>query len=122
MRAKNLILFRSHKCEVSPIGLTSITALELAVALLTTFLALGTLLAAMTTLLTLSAASFLSITLTARSLLTAALLTATLTFFPIICHDAFPPVRNVNCLDCRQVGNPTLIRASLHSFKTDCSD
>jgi hypothetical protein len=59
--------------------------------------ALTTLLAA---LLTLSATSFLSLTLTARSLLT-----ATLVFSTIVCHDSSSPVRNVNCLNCHHPEN-----------------
>jgi hypothetical protein len=94
----------SAKCEVSPIELTSLIALELAVALRPAFLTLAallgtlpTLLATLTTsaLLTLPATSFLSLALTARSLLTTALLTATLIFFTIICHDSSSPVRRL---------------------------
>jgi predicted membrane protein len=71
-----------------------VTALELAVALLITFLTatlLATLATLLSALLTLSAAGPLSIALTARSLLTPALLTATLIFFTIVCHDFFLP-------------------------------
>jgi hypothetical protein len=74
-----------------------VTLLELAVALLTTLLTatLLTALAALATLfptfLTLSPAGFLSITLTAWSLLTSTLLTATLIFFTIVCHDSSSP-------------------------------
>jgi hypothetical protein len=91
---------------VSPNRTHLVTAPELALALLTTFLtasllatlvtllaalvtllaALPTLLSALSALLTFSAAGFLSTTLTARSLLTSALLTATLIFFTIVCH------------------------------------
>jgi hypothetical protein len=62
-------------------------------------LTLATLLATLlTALLPLSVTRFLSITLTARSLLT-----ATLIFFTIVCHDSSSHVRNVNYLNCPQV-------------------
>jgi hypothetical protein len=87
---------------VSPIELTSITTLELAVVLLAAFLvltllaALTTLLAALTTLLvallTLTAASFLSAFSTPWSLLPATLILLTIVF-----HDHSSRVRNVNC-------------------------
>jgi hypothetical protein len=91
------------------------TAPELAAALLTTLLtatlltalatlltatlltALATLATLLSALLTLTAAGVLFTTLTARSLLTSALLTATLIFFTIVCHNSPSHVRNVSC-------------------------
>jgi hypothetical protein len=73
-------------------GLTPTTTPGLAGHLLATFLALATLTtllpALILTLLTLPATSVLSATLTALGLLPPALLTATLIFFTIVCHDS----------------------------------
>jgi hypothetical protein len=108
MSAKKLRLgFLGTRFEVSLIRTHLVTALELAVAFPTAFLAQAPLLSVLARLLpawlTLSAAGFLSITLTALSLLTATLLTATLILFTIVCHNPSSHVRNVNCLNCRQV-------------------
>ncbi len=102
------------------IELTSVTTLESAVALLTTFLAQATYLAARNTLLstlaallTLSAAGFLPVTLTARSLLTSTLLTATLIVFTIVCHVFLPCLKSLNA-------NVVIEFEYLHPFELCC--
>jgi hypothetical protein len=75
---------------VSPIWTHLVTAPELAVALLTTFLTAALLAAALT-------AALLATALLAAALLTA-LLSTTLIFFTIVCHDSSSRVRNVEML------------------------
>ncbi len=101
------------------IELTSVTALESAVALLTTFLAQAaylaarnTLLSTLAALLTLSAACFLSVSLTARSLLTL-LLTATLIVFTIVCHFFLQCLKSLNA-------NVVFEFEYLHPFELCC--
>jgi hypothetical protein len=94
-----------------PFGLTSLTALELTVAL-TTFLAFAALLATfaalLAALLALATTPFLSTTLTARSLLTATLLTATLILFTIVCHDSSSPCSKFLLLrNCKSEKQPS---------------
>jgi len=102
------------------IELTSVTALESAVALLTTFLAQAAYLAARNTLLStlaallpLSAAGFLSVSLTARSMLTSLLLTATLIVFTILCHVFLPCLKSLNA-------NVVFEFEYLHPFELCC--
>jgi len=78
-----------------PLGSPRLNSLELAVALLTTLLALAASLASLATLLTLPTTTFLPAALTARALFTATLLTATLILFTIVCHDSSLPLFEV---------------------------
>jgi hypothetical protein len=99
--------FAGYEMRGEPNRTHLVTTLELPVALLITLLS-ATLLATLATLfaalLTWSAAGLLSITLTARRLLPA-LLTATLIFSTIVCHNASSHVRNVYCLIVVKSGN-----------------
>jgi hypothetical protein len=104
----------------APSRLTSVSALESAVALLTAFLAQATYLAARNTLLStlaalliLSAAGFLPAILTTRSLLTSPLLTATRIFFTIVCHVFLPCLKSLNA-------NVVFEFEYLHPFELCC--